>query len=429
MPHKRRIGWCLIALLVAGCAPGAPSAAEAIPSPTVLPPASTGAPEPLATPTEESAPTPTPDLAPTAPVAPIARLHPGQSVTVTRVRMHDTAAGWGLGGEIAVGDHVLRTDDGGETWRDVTPPEPAPGPGEPGKVAVGFFLDASSAWATYYLDPAQEPPVPVVWRTRDGGGSWEASQPLDTGDMMEPYQPSDIRFVDDRNGWLLVHRGAGMNHDYVSLYRTADGGESWAQIVDPASDNSIQSCYKTGIVFADPQTGWLTRDCYGVVPGLSFDRTSDGGATWQSQPLPPPAEAPDLFDRAFCGVYSPHLFSPQAGVLAVTCNDMNDPAKQSHYLYATTDGGQAWNTHPFPGGALQLLSPNVGWALAQDIHQTHDGGNTWTRAGVVSWDGQFSFVDDRNGWAVARSGEDIALVRTSNAGRTWQLLQPRVAEP
>jgi hypothetical protein len=42
----------------------------------------------------------------------------------------------------------------------------------------------------------------------------------------------------------------------------------------------------------------------------------------------------------------------------------------------------------------------------------------------VNWDGQFSFVDDLHGWAVARNEQEIALVRTQNGGTSWSILKP-----
>ncbi len=47
---------------------------------------------------------------------------------------------------------------------------------------------------------------------------------------------------------------------------------------------------------------------------------------------------------------------------------------------------------------------------------TVDGGATWSFVHAVTWDGQFSFVDDQHGWAVARNEQEIALVRTENGG-------------
>ena len=45
----------------------------------------------------------------------------------------------------------------------------------------------------------------------------------------------------------------------------------------------------------------------------------------------------------------------------------------------------------------------------------------------MDWEGQFSFVDAMAGWAVARSVDESALVRTLDGGRTWELLEPIIS--
>ena len=45
----------------------------------------------------------------------------------------------------------------------------------------------------------------------------------------------------------------------------------------------------------------------------------------------------------------------------------------------------------------------------------------------MNWDGQFDFVDESAGFAVARSGDQVALVRTQDAGRSWEILEPVLA--
>ena len=37
-----------------------------------------------------------------------------------------------------------------------------------------------------------------------------------------------------------------------------------------------------------------------------------------------------------------------------------------------------------------------------------------------------NYVDAKNGWVIARSGADLALVRTSDGGLTYQLIVPQV---
>jgi len=57
-------------------------------------------------------------------VTPIPPLTVGEPVTITSIHMITELGGWAIGGDQDPGDHVLRTLDGGETWADVTPPEP-----------------------------------------------------------------------------------------------------------------------------------------------------------------------------------------------------------------------------------------------------------------------------------------------------------------
>jgi hypothetical protein len=58
---------------------------------------------------------------------------------------------------------------------------------------------------------------------------------------------------------------------------------------------------------------------------------------------------------------------------------------------------------------------------------TTDSGQTWTYLKTVNWVGQFSFIDETHGWAVARSGDEIALVNTTDGGRTWDIIEPQIA--
>jgi photosystem II stability/assembly factor-like uncharacterized protein len=46
----------------------------------------------------------------------------------------------------------------------------------------------------------------------------------------------------------------------------------------------------------------------------------------------------------------------------------------------------------------------------------------------LNWEGQFDFIDASNGWAVAHAGDQIALVRTTDGGRTWDELDPMIGK-
>jgi len=397
--------------------------------------------------------TATPAASPTAPastpetggpaIGPIAHLTVGQPVTVTAIHMLDATTGWAAaaGGVGDPDDHLLRTTDGGATWRDVTPPENNDPSAPLGKGATAFFLDASAAWVTYY-DRTAGPAVssPVVWRTTDAGQTWTSGAALDMTDAAF-YSPSDLVFVDAQNGWLLVHVDAGMMHDYVFVFATADGGQNWERVVDPFKDNLPQGCGKNSMVFVDANTGWVTGDCQGVQPGAPYlQKTTDGGRTWQFVELPPPADQPDLFKRddVGCGTYALTFFSPQSAVLAMKCLLFTaDPLRVESFLYATTDGGRTWRSSTLPAEAVTFLAPEVGWALAEtvsddpaaprDLYQTQNGGQTWTKIRSVNWDGQFNFISEQEVWAVAKVGDAIALAHTTDGGKTWREIKPQIA--
>jgi len=348
---------------------------------------------------------------------------PGQLFIVTYIQMVNQNLGWGIGGLEGASDHVLRTGDGGITWSDVTPPEPAPSEGELGKSAVGYFLDSQVGWVTYYRASLEPTPARLrVWSTQDGGENWTASQPLELEFLGTTDYPPALGFADAESGWLLARNGpAGMHRYPIYLLRTGDGGRNWEIALDPFT-GGLQSCHKSGIVFADRLTGWATvAECPIAAPELAM--TSDGGRTWNSVPLPPPEKRPTLFETELCEGHSPQMLSPTEGALGVNCST----GLLLNYYYRTEDGGQTWQSTLYPGGTLWLSGPRTALALGQKIYQTEDGGQTWEHIKTVQWDGQFSFVNDQVGWAVARSGDAIALVTTTDGAVNWHLLKPTVA--
>jgi photosystem II stability/assembly factor-like uncharacterized protein len=345
--------------------------------------------------------------------------------------------GWAIGGLNDLGDHVLTTADGGLTWKDVTPPEEI-APADDHTTATGYFQDAKIGWVIYSYISGITPSKSVVWRTQDGGSSWQTSQPLDLTDLSEFYNPSNLQFVDGKTGWLMAHVGVGMNHDYIVLYRSSDGGLTWVRLVDPYEDASgIMSCSKTGMLFTDPTHGWLTGDCHGVAPGVLLFRSSDGGVTWERVILPDPTSAPGLFTDmlAACGSYNPFFFTNDLGHLAVNCMDYSqDPPTYQYYLFTTQDGGSTWISSPYPGEALYFFSTDTGWAFSDKIHRTIDGGLSWTVVSNVSWtvvsdvtwSAQVDFVSEQIGWGVAQAEAEMALVKSIDGGAKWAMIVPSV---
>jgi photosystem II stability/assembly factor-like uncharacterized protein len=397
-------------------------------APTIIPPTMTVRPSDTPLPPTETA-TPLPPTPTLPPANPIQHYPNGQEFTVTSIHMIDANLGWGIGGLIDPGEHVLRTVDGGTTWIDVTPPEQDAPEGDR-RTATGFFQDAQTAWVIFSYTSGVTPAQSVVWRTQDGGASWQASQPLDLTNLTEFYNPSNLQFVGGQTGWLMAHVGVGMMHDYIVLYRSQDGGVSWSRIQDPYNDTSlIMSCSKTGLQFTDATHGWLTGDCHGVAAGVQLFNSLDGGVSWTPVTLPDPAGVPGLFSDmlAACGSYDPYFFSNDLGHIGVNCvNYTQDPPTYQYYLFTTLDGGSTWVSGTYPGKSLYFYSADTGWAAAEKIQRTLDGGLTWKAMSNVSWSAQLDFVSEQLGWAVARNLEQIALVKTTDGGAKWAILVPKV---
>jgi photosystem II stability/assembly factor-like uncharacterized protein len=237
-----------------------------------------------------------------------------------------------------------------------------------------------------------------------------------------------IGFIDPLHGWFNVYNYAGAGGSYTGLYRTLDGGESWEAVLDVFGSASAVS---EDLVFGDAKTGVMTfrRSYYVDQPYVRW--TQDGGTTWGDFQFLPEPEDPSASDPAIiffeCGTAFPHAFTQLEVVLIVECRAMRDASYIfSNFLYSTEDGGLSWQSFPAPSGRLYLLSPSVGWMLGEEIHITEDGGQSWVKINEVTWRGQFSFVDAHHGWAVARNEDEIALVKTENGGRSWTVVEPRL---
>jgi photosystem II stability/assembly factor-like uncharacterized protein len=425
---------CMLLLTTLGCGlqspPAVPSSVPSVPA--TEPPAS---PQAVATeaptveaPTATEEPTqPEPTFpAPASVAVPAAapRLRSGAPIQVDEIHMVTATSGWGISGL-----YVLVTADGGRTWREVTPPVSFLD-GTPDQ-AYGTFLDAQTAWVIF-SGSDQIPHEAQVWHTTDGGNTWTPGAPLLHQVNAESVW-AEFAVLDAQNVWLLVrgvYHGAG-THFTHELFHTSDGGLTWASL-----DGQISDDY-TGMVFRDTLNGVRTLQTIGAYAAApaAYDATSDGGATWNNIELPPPTDAPDLFNQYdYCETYQPDLFSTTFIRMLVGCFDYyTPPHKFVSYLYASYDDGKTWSTQLLPDkvvasqdtliffGAYQVL------LLGRDSYQNTNGGfGDWSHVKTVTWDGQFSFVDAQHGWAVARSNGEVALVQTANGGGTWNVIKPAI---
>lgn len=360
---------------------------------------------------------------------------PSEGLRIDRIQMIDANVGWAQGATQDVSessgsrDVLLRTTDGGETWRDVTPPIEF----HTYKAATYLFaLDADIAWATAGSPFSEDPPFAVVWRTTDGGKSWKPGNTVDISDSPITFEiVPNLQFVDSKHGWLRLHFEQRLNA-YNLEYRTADGGITWEQIGTCAeSDGPIPPCRVP--LYTDTQTGWLRgwpeyTPNGDVIPATIWQvqKSQDGGKTWGTITLPHSQEETECYSwpaRVAVGIVG----------IDVSCTNPDGVAERFYYL--SSDQGKTWKVFPQPAGVdIVFLNVSTGWRRSKSengyqLERTTDGGLTWQKQANGLPEGWLQFVDADTGWMGVRDEPDpfhpIGLQRTLDGGKSWHTLTPR----
>ncbi|HEY3268979.1 MAG TPA: YCF48-related protein [Armatimonadota bacterium] len=289
--------------------------------------------------------------------------------------------GWAIGEAGA----ILRTDDGGATWRSQVS-------GTNAYLLFAHFLDAAHGWVIGIRSSPGSTVYPVLLATSDGGATWLPQDPM-TWDI-----PFSIRFTDALHGWLVGDHGI--------VRRTANGGKTWEAV-----ETGIRARLN-GVTFADSLHGWIVGgdDLDGPAsPNRVSLRTTDGGVTWTGS------------------LSIPGVPLMQAQFLDDARGWATDSAGS---LLRSVDGGQTWSPQTTPigyVGAVQFVDAQHGWANGQSLWRTSDGGSAWEDLTWVT-DGSahdFQFLDALHGFSV-HGGQPY---RTEDGGLTWQPLFPGADRP
>ncbi len=310
---------------------------------------------------------------------------------------------------------VLRTVDGGKTWHNVSPA---------GEKSMGYavdidFLDASHAWLLV-PDP-NNMLAGTLYRTSDGGQSWAKAA--------VPFGGGDLQFLDVNRGWMMASLGAGAGSMGVGIFQTTDGGATWTQAYtnDPNQPGAGKSLplggLKDGMAAVDMSHAWIGGVTY--TPGVIYlYATQDGGHTWAQTPV----KIPDGYDQAEFETTGPIFASPSIAFLPVHVSSQNGVMLA---IYVSRDGGASWLLTPtmIPmGGSLDIISESaaVAWN-GNNFYITTDGAQTWS---TVSPDVKFSdnfsgmdFVNPQVGFVITNDANGaFGLYLTTNAAVNWNAL-------
>ncbi len=261
-------------------------------------------------------------------------------VEIRKSRMHaaepsvsflDSKTGWISGMSLDGTGWVLRTNDGGRHWTQVSDHFIQNLQFVNESVAVGDEFDgASDRFA----------------KTTDGGHTWITST------LPSMKFASKVRFINPEVGWIAGTNDISddLNGRVGVVLRTSDGGQHWASFQIPSQTGVAKV---RDLFFLNESFGWLITWHYNN-DGTHLYLTSDGGRTWRLHPdktIQGPGEW--LSVVRFVNSKIGFAFSrddqvdavaepPAIGVVAVA---EAGPTDSGQLLY-TDDGGEHWQSRP-----------------------------------------------------------------------------------
>lgn len=327
------------------------------------------------------------------------------------IRFVDSLHGWAL-----TKDRVLRTQDGGKTWINVT------APGFTSSTLrfnneQAVFQTADRAWvllATPINGNQQGGGVTIhVWFTSNGGSNWTQTTFNDSRSLGFADRPT---FISATLGWVLLDTGAGAGSYGVDLYQTKDGGATW-QLISAAPGNIPLSGSKTGPSFADANTGWIADFVGALSNAALLDKSTDGGVTWTAEHLP----LISAYQNALYQTTPPVIFG------STLIEPVHVIVGTQHYLvtYRSNDGGAHWSTATpanFDTDNVYVIDyQGDAVAIANGTVYHSDAKGNWSQIGTIpSTAGPMSFINAQEGWSLDTNS--AILYHTTNGGSSWQTI-------
>lgn len=307
-------------------------------------------------------PTPEPTVAPTA--------------SVSSVAFFDSESGLVVGATPGGKGAVWRTADGGRTWTETVL--------DTSGLAFVTVAGTASAWATVLCaNQAWQGDTCGVVANDDGGRTWHP---------VTDRKLAGLSFTDARHGWSVGPPGSGVTTGQSGrVEATDDGGRTWSA---PSGQEPCAGIgWPVAVSFVSPVHGWV--GCAGMggagEASKGVAETTDGGRTWSVR-----ASATPPVSGHSPGVGSIGMSDYLTGI-SMRPSGVGFAWEGRGGTLRTADGGRTWTPMP-PGGTDAGPIPYGGWAVsdrdwvillwdpnaqAVALYATHDGGGAWQMVSTI----------------------------------------------
>jgi photosystem II stability/assembly factor-like uncharacterized protein len=171
--------------------------------------------------------------------------------------------------------NILRTTDGGLTWKTVFTTG-----------LKGVFFDAVSFWddknGIVMSDPVDNKLFLLV--TSDGGETWSRVDPAGIPQMLEgeaafAASGTCLTVQGKSNAWIATGGAA-----VARVFRSTDRGRTWTAAATPLHSGDGGAAGAFSVAFADAKHGVIVGGNYSQprVPYVNVALTDDGGVTWKA---------------------------------------------------------------------------------------------------------------------------------------------------
>jgi photosystem II stability/assembly factor-like uncharacterized protein len=262
-----------------------------------------------------------------------------------------------------------------------------------------------------------------VWRTTDGGDTWQDVSPPDSDGLM--FRDVEARSADVA---LVLAIGPG---EASRIYRTTDGGQSWEETFRNQEEAAFYNCMD---FFSDGRRGLAVSD---PVDGkFRLIGTGDGGRSWQVLPddgMPNSTGEFNFSASGDCLVISGHRAYFGSGGEAARVFSSTDRGLTWRATDSTIPAGEAAGVFGLAfGNPRHGLAVGGDFAAPADIDETDDeqdisaytrNGRAWTNGGDLAHLGEDAAWLPRIRRTVLTVGESGTVAGSSisqDGGRTWR---------